>query len=145
MKKSITFVVATAILSLMITNIYCKPKTKKAKQPETSRVLAVFLNPDSTDANYDILWRVVKDSIMIDTNDVSKNKVFHDTLYYLEKRDTARDGLGNPRRDSLNNILLNPVFLYIPKTSVWDTKIVVDSARKKFDPFIKKRDSTAKK
>lgn len=147
MKKSITFYIAALLLSLMTLNIYCKSSKKQKKRNEVTQVLAVYLKPDSTDANFDILWRVVKDSVIVDTNDISKSKVFVDSSYYLEKRDTARNTNGTPKLDSTGKILLQPIFVYLPKTSVWDTHVVVDSARKKFDPFIKKdkKDTTAKK
>lgn len=141
MKKFITFWVAALLLSLTVFNIYCKQKAKRPTKPQTAQILAVFLKPDSTDANYDILWRVIKDSIMVDTNNVTRNEVYVDTMYYLERRDTVKVN-GVPSLDSLGRILTRPLFVYLPKTSVWDSQIVVDSARKKFDPFIKKKDST---
>jgi hypothetical protein len=132
-------------MSLLIINIYCKTKTAKKKKDEVARVLAVFINGDSTDANFDILWRVVKDSIRVDTNDVTKNHVYVDSSYYREMLDTVRIANGQPLRDSTGKVTLRPIFVFIPKKNVWDSYISVDSARKRFDPFIKKKDSMIKR
>lgn len=144
MKKSITFYVAVALMSLLITNIYCKTKAAQKKKDDVKRTLAVFINPDSTDANFDILWRVVKDSIVVDTNNVTKNNVYTDSSYYWEKLDTMKVN-GVPARDSTGRVVMRPVFIYIPKKNVWDSYISVDSARARFDPYIKKKDTVLKK
>ncbi len=145
MKKTLIII---AILSIGFINFNCKSNSASLPTkslPDTTRVIGVFVDGIGREVRHDVIYRVILDSIKVDTNNVMRNIVTKDSLYFIPVVDSARDKqTGKPLFDSTGKAIPQTYWIITPKERIWDSGIIVDSAISRFKKFMA-QDTTKQK
>lgn len=116
--------------SLMI-YLGCRSKTAAPPKLGASKVLVVYVRPDGTKA-LDVLLKVVRDTIRIDSN--GRKKIIASTLWGIAVIDSVRDAKGVPILDSTGK----PSFQVRGYDRVPSEGIITDIANKNYDSLMAK-------
>lgn len=140
--RHILYYLVMALIVVQVINIAsCKSKatsTPSKSLPDTSRVIGVFVDLKGEDIRHDIVYRVIKDSIKVDTSNVMRNIVTKDSLYFIPIVDSARDRqTGKPSFDSLGKAIFTTYWIPTQRSMVIDLGLKVDSAVSKLGKYLK--------
>lgn len=137
------YLVMALIVVQVINTASCKSKatsTPSKSLPDTSRVIGVFVDLKGEDIRHDIIYRVIKDSIKVDTSNVMRNIVTKDSLYFVPVVDSARDrATGKPSFDSTGKAIFTTYWIPTERSMVIDLGLKVDSAVSKLGKYLKKK------
>lgn len=143
MRTTRTLLYLFVMAMIIIQAVSCKSKATKLPTkslPDTSRVIGVFVDLKGEDIRHDIVYRVIKDSIKVDTSNVLRNIVTKDSLYFVPVVDSARDrATGKPSFDSLGKAIFTTYWLPTDRDKIIDLGLKVDSAVSKLGKYLKQK------
>jgi len=142
-QMKIKHILGLVLIVSLIINVKCKNKSASLSTkslPDTSRVIGVFVDLKGEDIRHDIVYRVIKDSIKVDTSNVMRNIVTKDSLYFVPVVDSVRDrATGKPSFDSLGKAIFTTYWIPTQRSMVIDLGLKVDSAVSKLGKYLKKK------
>lgn len=140
MKRKINLAIGFAVITFIGANCgNINPSPASKSLADTSRIIGVFVDLKGEDIRHDIIYRVIKDSIKVDTANVMRNVVTRDSFYFLPVVDSLRDYTGKPLFDSTGKAIFTSYGVALDKEKVIDLGLKVDTAISKLGKFLSRK------
>lgn len=127
---AISFLFLVIILSLLFScGNSANGKKVNDNKTDTTAILGKYVSPSGEDVFIGELIKYTFTTVTPDSNDISKNNIKKDSAYAVPAFTYIKDSItGKVMLDSTGKAIKTVRYWFIPKNTVWDSGIEIDSA-----------------